>query len=147
MTIEQLYQIANDRGIQIYDFPMSELRAVSLCGGHIAIDRRKIESDAEYKCVLAHEIGHCETNTFYTFDAPMKDKDLCEYHANRFAAQLLVPLSELRKAMHKGILFANILARMFNVTVEFAELALELFEPELISAVRTRPHTQRIGGY
>lgn len=140
MTIEQLCTIARERGIKIYDYPMTELRAVALCSGHIAMDRRKFDSDTEYKCVLAHEIGHCETGTFYTVDTGTKEKDLCEYRANRAAAEMLVPLSELRKAMHKGILFANTLARMFDVTVEFAELALELFEHEIRAAARTRPH-------
>ena len=138
MTIEQLYEIAGNQGISIYDFPMLELRAVSLYGGHIAIDRRKCSSDTEYKCVLAHEIGHCQTNSFYTVNTQRCDRELCERHANRFAVELLVPLDDLKRAMHRGLLFAEILVRIFDVTPEFIRMVLELYEQELFAAARIR---------
>ena len=137
MTIEQLYDIAASKGIEIDDVPMRELRAVSFPEGWIAIDKRKFCSEAELKCELAHEIGHCETGSFYRGGAQTRERDKNERSANFYAAELLLPMSELMKAMHGGILFANILARMYDVTKEFAEMVLELYDQELCSAART----------
>lgn len=138
MTLDELYEIAASRGIEIDDVPMRGLRAASFPEGWIAVDRRKFSSDTEYKCELAHEIGHCETGSFYNLYTTARVKELNEHHANRFAAELLVPFSELRKAFHRGILFARILARMFDVTLDFINMVLELFEYELLSAARAR---------
>ena len=138
MTIEQLYTIAADRNIEIDDFPMNKLRAVAISEGWIAIDSRKFNSETEYKCTLAHEIGHCETGSFYNLHTSVSVKELNEQQANRFAAELLVPFTELRKAFNRGILFNRILARMFDVTLEFINMVLELFEYELLSAARAR---------
>ena len=137
MTLEQLYEIAASRGIEIDDIPMRELRAVSFPEGWIAIDRRKFSSETELKCELAHEIGHCETGSFYKNGTHTHDRDMNEHNANRYAAELLLPFSELRRAMHKGILFGHILARIYDVTREFADMVLELYEQEICSAART----------
>lgn len=138
MTLDQLYEFASSRGIEIDDVPMRKLRALSLPDGCIAMDRRKFESETEYKCELAHEIGHCMTNSFYNIHTQVSVRELNEYRANRFAAELLVPLTELRKIMNRGGLLLNrILARIFNVTLEFIDMVLEVFEQEIISAAHT----------
>jgi len=136
VTIEQLYQIASERGVKIYDAPMRELCAVSFPHGWIAIDRRQFPTDAEYKCALAHELAHILTGTFYKMSAREHVRDLSEYRANRCAAEMLVPLSELRRAMHRGILYGHILARMFDVTRDFIDMALEIHESEFSAAAR-----------
>ena len=140
MTIEQIYEIADNRGIAIYAFPMLELRAISLRGGHIAIDRSKFNSDTDYKCTLAHEIGHCATGSFYDLHTSVPVKELIERQANRFAAELLVPFFKLVHAIHcLGIVVSRTLARMFDVTLEFIEMVLELYEQELASPAYRRP--------
>ena len=136
MTLDQLYQIAADRGIEIDDVPMRKLKAVSYPEKWIAINRHKFKSETEYKCALAHEIGHCETSSFYNVDARENDRYLNEHHANKYAAELLLPLSDLLHAMHKGVLFSAILARTHDVTREFADMVLELYDQELSSAAR-----------
>lgn len=134
MTVEELMKIADNSGVRIYDFPMRELRAVALACGAIAIDRSKLSGDIEYICVAAHELGHVVNNSFYGINSSHREKELAERQANRYAAELLLPLSELLLVMHSGILFAHILARMYDVTREFAEMVLELYDQELRSA-------------
>lgn len=134
MTIDKLLNIAVQKGIKIFDTPMQELRAVALSGGWIAIDRRKCASDTEYKCVLAHEIGHCETDSFYTVHTSVPVKELNERQANRFAADLLVPFSKLLHAIHeRGMSIVRTLAIAFDVTIEFMQMVLDLYEQELAS--------------
>lgn len=140
MTIEQLYCLAAEHNIEIDDFPMKELRALSVAGGWIAIDRRKFNSDTEYKCTLAHEIGHCETGSFYNLYTSVSIKELNEHQANRYAAELLVPFQQLLHAMHvRGIAISRTLARMFDVTLEFINMVLDLYEQELASPAYRRP--------
>ena len=138
MTLDQLYAIAASRGIEIDDVPMRGLRAVSFPEGWIAVDRRKFKNDTEYKCELAHEIGHCETGAFYNIHSSVSIKTLRERHANRFAEELLVPLADMKRMMHQGLLFAEILIQIFDVTLEFIRMVLELYEYELFAAARTR---------
>lgn len=138
MTVAQLYAVAADRGIEIDDFPMRELQAISFPEGWIAIDQQKFSNEAEFKCALAHEIGHCATGSFYKIDSPARDKAMSERFANRFAAELLVPLAELKKLMHRGILFNRILTQIFDVTLAFIDMVLDLFEQELFAAARIR---------
>ena len=136
MTLEQLYEIAQSKGIEIDNVEMKALRAVAFPEGWIAIDRGKFKSDTEYKCILAHEIGHCQTGSFYNIHTHVREKELRERQANRSAAEMLVPLGELRKAMTRGISFNRILARMFDVTLEFINMVLELFEYEVMCFMR-----------
>lgn len=138
MTLAQLYDMAAALGLEIDDVPMTRLRAMSFPQGWIAVDLRRFSGEAELKCVLAHEIGHCQTGSFYNVHSSRAAREICERHANRYAAGLLVPLAELRKALHRGIVFNRILARIFDVTLEFINMVLELFEHELIAAARTR---------
>lgn len=144
MTLAQVYAIAATRGIEIDDHPMRLLRAVSFPQGWIAIDLRKFSSDTDVKCVLAHEIGHIVTGRFYNIHTTKSVRALHERHANRFAAELLVPLRELLKVFHQGFSFNRLLARMFDVTLEFIDMVLELFEQELLSAARMRIEARRI---
>ena len=140
MTIEQLYDIAADRNIEIDDFPLKKLRAVSISEGWIAIDRRKFASDTDYKCALAHEIGHCVTDSFYNLHTSVPVKELIERQANRYAAELLVPFSKLVHAVHcLGIMVSRTLAQMFDVTLEFIKMVLDLYEQELASPAYRRP--------
>ena len=65
MTLGELYIYTDDREIEVDDFPMRELVSASFPENWIAIDTRKIETRAEEKVTLAHELGHCETGGFY----------------------------------------------------------------------------------
>ena len=131
MTLEQLLDIARERGIEIDNFPMRELRAVSFRNGWIAMDRRKFSDEIEYKCALAHEIGHCETQSFYNIHSYMSLWEINERQANRWAVERLVPICKLRKAIYSGILLPKLLAKMFDVTEKTIETALELYESQL----------------
>ena len=128
MTLEQLYGIAADYGIEIDDFPMRSLRAVALPEGCIAMDRRKFADETEYKCVLAHEIGHCVTQSFYFFDSEPSVREFSERQANFWAVESLVPVNKLRHAIRRGILHPMHLARMFDVTDRIIRVALELYD-------------------
>ena len=114
MTLDQLYEIAASQGIEIDEIEMRALRAVSFPEGWIAVDRRKFESETEYKCVLAHEIGH------YTLSHRV-DGDKQEEEANCFARNLLAPR---RVAMEQGIDFADY-PKVFGISAAAARMCEE----------------------
>lgn len=131
MTLDQLYARADSDGIEIDDVRMRELRAVSFPEGWIAMDSSKYDSLTEFKCELAHEIGHCETGAFYNIYSPYDLKEKCERKANRRAAEILMPITDVRRALHRGINQPWALAEYFDVTLEFAVMALDIYAEEL----------------
>lgn len=132
MTLSELYERAARQGIEIDILMMRELRAVSFPEGWIAIDRSRYHDDIEFKCDLAHEIGHCETGAFYNIYSLFDLKSKCERKANKRAVEILMPLDEVRHAMRKGYRTAWALAEWFEVTQSFAEMALAIYEGDLI---------------
>lgn len=131
MTLDQLYARAQQDGIEIDDVRMRELKAVSFPEGWIAIDSSKYETLTEFKCDLAHEIGHCETGSFYNIYSPYDLKEKCERKANRRAAEILMPVNDVRRALRRGITQVWALAEYFDVTQDFAAMALEIYTDEL----------------
>ena len=132
MTLSELYERAASEGVEIDEVEMRELRAVSFPEGWIAIDRRRYENDTEYKCDLAHELGHIETGSFYNIYSPFDLREKHEHKANKRAAEILMPLDEVRTALRRGYRTSWALAGWFDVTIEFAEMALGMYEGDLI---------------
>ena len=132
VTIDQLYERAEKQGIEIDYMAMRELPAASYPEGWIVIDRRRYDSERALKCDLAHEIGHVETGAFYNIYSPYDLKSKCEYKANKRAAEILMPLDEVWEAMHHGCTGTDELCEWFDVTPEFAEMALELYADKLL---------------
>lgn len=128
MTLDQLYERASRQGIEIDEVKMRELKAVSFPEGWIAIDRRKIETLTELKCILAHEIGHIETGAFYNIWSPFDLMEKCEHKANRRAAEILMPYHEVIAAFRAGYRTAWALAAYFDVTEDFARMAVGQYE-------------------
>lgn len=134
MTLNQLYERAYRQGIEIDEVPMRELVAVSFPQGWIAIDRRKIRTLAELTCILAHEIAHIETGSFYNVWSPFDLMAKCEYKANRRAAEMLMPLPEVRAAIRAGCASVWALAAHFGVTEDFARMAINMYSGQRCQA-------------
>ena len=106
MTLDELYIYAEDREIEVDDFSMRELVSASFPEGWIAIDTKKIKTKAEEKITLAHEVGHCETGSFWSY-------------------KTLIPHEELLAAIKRGITEIWELAEYFDVPCEFMQKAAE----------------------
>lgn len=132
MTLSELYERAAREGIEIDEVEMRELRAVSFPEGWIAIDRRKYRDDVEFKCDLCHEVSHIEVGAFYNIYSPYDLKEKCEHKANKRAVEILMPLYEVREALRRGYATSWALAEYFEVTQEFAEMAMGMYEADLI---------------
>lgn len=95
---------------------------------YIGINPLKLESRADELVALAHELGHCETGSFYNKYALLDIRAKHERRADKWAIKKLVPRDELINALSKGYIEIYELAEYFEVTEDFMRKALEFYE-------------------
>ena len=126
----KLYEIAEESGTEIICCELPKTRSVSVRSAsgrcYIGIDPLEIETTAEERVHLAHEIGHCETLAFYNAYSPLEIRGKQEKRADRWAVSRLVPVRELTEALKHGIKEIWDLAEYFDVTEEFMLRAIEI---------------------
>lgn len=130
MTLTDLYIRAENGGIEVDDVPMRELKAVSFPDDWIAIDTGKIDTHAEEKVLLAHEIGHCETGSFYNIHSPFDLKEKRERRAIKRSYEILVPHDQLLEVVACGVTEIWDLAEHFDVPCEFMKNAAEYWRQQ-----------------
>ena len=127
----ELYEIAQNSGTEIICCDLPQTRSVSAMSGtgecYIGMDPFQIETTAEERVHLAHELGHCETGSFYCAYSPLNVRGRQECRADRWAVSKLVPPLELKKALSRGITLPWELAEYFDVTEEFIEKAMRIY--------------------
>lgn len=101
MTIKELYAIADRDGIYVEHQLIGITPALSVKIGAdcaICLDPSLAKTEAEYKEVLAHELGHCETLAFYNQYSPLETKARQEHKALVWEIKKLLPEEEIKKA-------------------------------------------------
>ena len=78
----------------------------------------------EEKVKLAHELGHCETGSFYNRWAMLDVRQKHENRADKWAIRKLVPESDLDRALRDGHTELWDLAEQFGVTEDFMQKAV-----------------------
>lgn len=128
---ERLRNLASANNIDIDEYALKAAGALSipLSDGTfaIAIDPQKIISSADETVKLAHELGHCIKNAFYSSLSPLETRGRCEHKANVWAARRLIPWPELKEAILSGITEPWELAEHFCVTEPFIVWAIEYY--------------------
>lgn len=132
MNLNEIYSIAERDHVEICDAECPECLSISMMGEsgdcYIGIDERAVQSDNEKLVQLAHELGHCETGSFYTrycrFDLINKH----EYRADKWAVLRLIPYDELIGACQKGMTEIWEIAEYFGVTEDFVRRAHEIYQ-------------------
>ena len=92
------------------------------------MDPFRIETAAEERVHLAHELGHCETGSFYNVYSSLDIREKQEMRADRWAVSRLVPADKLRQALNIGIVEIWELAEYFDVTENFIRKAFEIYK-------------------
>ena len=127
MTLLQLYELADQYGIEIDCLPMRETKSLALPQGLIALDPYHTESANEMKVCLAHEMGHIETSSFYNIHSSLDIRKKHETRADKWAIQQLIREDDLDDAVSKGHTEIWDLADYFGVTEEFMEKTVCLY--------------------
>lgn len=127
-TLLDLYEYAEDQGIDVDWFPMEQATSLSLplpdgsCA--IAINPWKMGTLAQETVCLAHELGHCKTGSFYNRYAALDIRQKHENRADKWAIWQLVPEAALDQAVADGCADLSALAERFGVTEQFMRKAV-----------------------
>lgn len=127
----ELYDRIAALGFEVVEVHTRALKASVFQAGYVFIDLTKFESEAELRCALAHELGHIETGSFYNVYSLFDNWEKCEYKANKRAVEILMPYPDVVRALHKGLWTAWALADYFDVTQDFAQMALDIYADRL----------------
>ena len=119
----ELYECAEQLGVEIFTGNIPNTVSFSI-PGYVALDYRLYEDSAEERCAAAHELGHNARDAFYTRNDPSYIKRRCENKANKWAIKKLVPKDELEYLVSRGIIEPWEIAEHFNITPEFAYMAM-----------------------
>lgn len=125
MELTELYQLADNNNIDVYYYPLYPVISMSVPDA-IGMDVDNIETTAKEKAVLAHELGHCMTGSFYTIST-IDNRGRMEERANRWAIKTLLPFSKLNEAVVGGIYETYDLADYFDLPESFIKTALNYY--------------------
>ena len=128
MTIDQIERIAVENGVEISDVPLRDLRALCTPEGWIAIDARKVETGAQEKTLLAHELGHFMTGSFYNIYTEFDSRAKHEYRADKWAVHRLMPYEDIQAAIRSGVRNDWEMAEYFGVPCDFVEKARGIYK-------------------
>ena len=125
-----LYLEASASGIEVAWFPLSVEPSMAIQFKDtyaIALDPSKISSSAETNTLLAHELGHCKTGSFYNPYAKLDIRAKHENKADKWAIRHLIPFAKLRSAISDGCTELWALAEYFEVTEDFMAKAIHWY--------------------
>lgn len=129
METIRLYKLADKNGIAIDRVPLPINRSASVnIDDNLFVALDCDISGAEERVCLAHELGHCETMSFYNIYSPCDVRGKHEYRANRWAIKKLIPISQFRNALKNGYTDIHSLAEYFNVTTDFMQKAVDYYK-------------------
>lgn len=128
MKTTELYRIAERQGITVERFSLVCNKSVSLClGSALFVGLDGGITGVDEKVCLAHELGHCETMSFYNMYSPCDVRGKHERRANVWAIKRLIPRTRYFWALRHGYDNIYLLADYFGVTPEFARKTAEYY--------------------
>ena len=127
-SILSLYRYAEKQNIPVLSFPLPETGSLSVMDAHgdcfIGMDDSRSMSETEERVHLAHELGHCETGSFYSRYTKVDCIKRHENRADKWAIRRLIPAAQLDSAIAAGHTDLWDLADYFGVTVPFMQKAV-----------------------
>ena len=130
MTLEQLYITADNLNITVIDMFCPASGSVSLKTDEgccfIGLDDGTGTCE-EKKVRLAHEIGHCATDSFYSRHTLLDNIRKHERRADKWAINSIIPLDELIDEFKYDYVEPWEIADYFGVTLDYVDKALKLY--------------------
>jgi len=121
--LNELYEHASRDGVKIYNYPFRTIKAVSIVddnGGYaVGIDTSQCENESQEAEILAHELGHCETGSFYNPYSPFDLREKHERKADDWAINELVPKEKIETQILRGVTSIFELAEALSVSESF----------------------------
>ena len=92
------------------------------------VDPMQLASEADEAVKLAHELGHCETGSFYNRYTPLDLRAKPERQAWDWAIERLLPRDQLENAMTAGYQEPYALSEYFGLPEPFVWRALAYYQ-------------------
>ena len=134
MISDKLYLEAEQSGITVLcgaELPLTKSVSLALPDGamFIGIDDSVMQSRAEERVHLAHELGHCVTGAMYNIRCPIMPRQRYERIADAYAIKKLVDEDERRRGIdeREGDISVWELSEWFDVTEDFMKKALAFY--------------------
>ena len=122
MTLNELYDIADENNVPVIPFPLGNMEAMSYLSpdgtAYIGIDPERITSKQDERLKLSHELGHVMQGAFYNVYATCDIWQKQENRANRWAYTHLVSEKEIVEAVNNGFHEIWELSELFDVPPE-----------------------------
>lgn len=128
-TYKELCEIAEEDDILMISGKLHNAPSMAICDDGdcaIIIDYSKIDSNAKLLVCTAHEVGHCETGSFYT-EKSLELRCRMEYRANKWAIKKLAPKDEMERAIKNGHSEVWQLAEYFGITEDMVRFAFWVY--------------------
>lgn len=129
--LDKLYAIAEREDIDVFcfDLPHARCLAVEQEGGKcaIGIDPMYIETYEEEAELLAHELGHCMTGSFYNENSAADLRQKHERHADFWMVSHLLPPERLAYLLRHGLRETWQVAECLDVSERLVEKAFWIY--------------------
>lgn len=133
-ALTDLYETAYLNDIIIINRKMVDFLALSIMDEDgdcfVALNSYNLKTQREEVTVLAHDLGHCMTGAFYNRYSKLDNISQKEYRANKWAVHKLIPFEELQEALSNGIIEKWELAEYFEVTEDFIDTMVQVYQNE-----------------
>ena len=128
-STQSLYRYAERTRIEVINYPLPETASMSIDvgNGYIGMDYTRLETEADERVHLAHELGHCTTGAFYNRYARLDIRQRHENRADKWAIRRLISQEALDDAVAEGHIELWDLADFFGVTEEFMKKTICLY--------------------
>lgn len=128
MEVSRLYDLAAQRNIEVVECSLPQNGSLSLMDEngkcYIGIDESVMDGDALERVHMAHELGHCETGSFYSIHTAVDCRRRHENRADKWAVRHLITENDLDLAVADGHTEIWDLADHFGVTEQFMKKAV-----------------------
>lgn len=135
-SLDDLYDLAEKEGIEVLAFSLPTVGSVSIMRQngkcYIGLNPFFFETSNEKSVLLAHELGHCITGSFYNRYASCDIRAKHEYVADKWAIKKLVPMDELEEAIKHGFTEFWELSEYFDVSVPFVKKAINYYKEQAL---------------
>jgi len=130
MTLtEKLESYAVKHNIDIVGRPAgSSFASATLDGRYVIAMPAGYMTNAECAFRLGHELGHCETDSFYFKECMFMLWERCEYRAKKWEIKKLLPKSKIKAAVRRGCTEVWQIAEFVDLPPEFVEQAIFFHE-------------------
>lgn len=132
---EELLALADERGYLVFEPPpdgtLDSVTIISPKGTRCVFVRQSGRGDADINERLAHELGHCEEDAFYTERSAPAARLRAENLARRWSYRKMIPLSALLSAFACGETEAWQIAERLSVPERMVREAAEYYRAAL----------------